>query len=116
MSFAKSKFESVTIESRGIVLFPDQESRCSYNYDMTQLASASRMKWSIEPIEGIDIKDVKFDVFQDQSGKDKKLASNVTDGTVTAFLSSSTLYIANVAGIGKDIFFRITITPTYDYK
>jgi len=58
----------------------------------------------IEPIEGIDIKDVKFDVFQDQSGKDKKLASNVTDGTVTAFLSSSTLYIANVAGIGKDVF------------
>ena len=115
MSFEKSKFESVTIESRGKLL-PDQNNRCSYNYDMTQLASAPRMKWRIEPIKGIDIKDVKFNVVQDRSGSDKPLASGVTNGTVTAFFSTNMLYIADVVGVDKDIDFQITITPTYAYE
>ena len=114
MSFKESKFESITIESACEI--QGQDCRCSLNYDMTQLVETPRMKWTIEPIEGVEVSNITFKLFQDRSGKDKQLTkSSITNGTVTPFFATKELYVGDV-GYLKNTTFRITVTPTFELK
>ncbi|MCD8013814.1 MAG: hypothetical protein LUG99_11670 [Lachnospiraceae bacterium] len=114
MSFKESKFESITIESACEI--EGQDCRCSLNYDMTQLVETPRMRWTIEPIEGVDVSKITFKLFQDCSGKDKELTrSMITSGAVTLFFATDKLYVGDV-GYLKNTTFRITVTPTFELK
>lgn len=114
MGFKKSKFEAVTIECSGNKI-PGQDHRCSYNFDMKQLVETPRMRWTVEPIDGVDLSKVKFYIMKDCSGSDEKLyEKKITNGKVIPFVAEGSLYIADVEGVGNKNF-RITITPTFDH-